>query len=331
MVRAAVSLRRLGISRQFGFTLIELLVVIAIIAILIALLLPAVQQAREAARRTQCKNNLKQLGLALHNYHDTFQTFPPGTVVFGGAASSSSNTWCTTRFSGVNANDMPRAPWTVLILPYLDETPRYQAFNLEAKFSIADTVPGLAQNVTQQKKGMPKYQCPSDPNSGPGVPNNNYYAVMGGGQTAECAPASNTNRVFFSNGIFFPNSRTRIGDITDGTTNVFMLGETKYHTLPAGRPDGYAVYWASGTYFDSGSAAPWNMAGALLQINAIREDPSTHDMFGNATRLFGSKHVGGAHFVLGDGSVQFVSENVDLATYRQLAIRNDSLPVGGIP
>ncbi|MCA9089676.1 MAG: DUF1559 domain-containing protein [Planctomycetaceae bacterium] len=149
-------------SLRPGFTLIELLVVIAIIAILIALLLPAVQQAREAARRSQCKNNLKQLGLALHNYHDTFNTFPPGGV------SALANSNCNPTGGSEPANQ--GAPWTVLVLPYVDEAPRYNSFNFDTYFiSFFNGYPptsgygGSGGNYTEQVRPCNRFQCPSEP------------------------------------------------------------------------------------------------------------------------------------------------------------------------
>src|SRR5688572_18495143 len=126
--------------RRIGFTLIELLVVIAIIAILIALLLPAVQQAREAARRTQCKNNLKQMGLALHNYHDAFNMFPPGHVYDGFAdtnvrsPTNGGGNDCVAAGALASNATYVRAPWTVQILPYIDQAPLYNQFQMHMPF-----------------------------------------------------------------------------------------------------------------------------------------------------------------------------------------------------
>jgi len=124
-----------SLRRRLGFTLIELLVVIAIIAVLIALLLPAVQQAREAARRTQCKNNMKQIGLALHNYHDSFLMFPP-SITYDGLADGNTLASNTCAPCGTNGNKClyARAPWTVLVLPYMEQTALYNQFNQTAQF-----------------------------------------------------------------------------------------------------------------------------------------------------------------------------------------------------
>lgn len=307
-----------------AFTLIELLVVIAIIAVLIALLLPAVQQAREAARRSQCKNNLKQLGLALHNYHDTHRVFPPGSIV---DSPTTGTDWCIS--GGGTTLTKTRAPWTVMILPYLDEAPLYHAFDLGQGFPTTSNTPGAATNNTLSEKSLSKLQCPSDPNSGAGVPNNNYYGVQGGGSTPNCKKSTG-NRLFYINGILSVNSKNSTAQATDGTSNVFLLGETRYHLTPTGRPDSIHFSWATGTLLNT-YAAPWNTAAAKEQINSIKGDGGTVDTLEMATRLFGSMHIGGCHFALADGSVHFVSENIDLNTYRQLGAMNDSAPVGGLP
>ena len=306
-------------SRLRGFTLIELLVVIAIIAILIALLLPAVQQAREAARRTQCKNKFKQLGLALHNYHDTHLVFPPGHV-------SPVASECG---SAVPA----RAPWTVMILPFIEQTSLYQTFDLQDQFTSASNTPGSDINHAAWLMQNSNFQCPTDPNSGQGVNNSNYFGVQGGGDfsLATCTSASD-QRVFFNNGVLFHNSNTSIGDISDGTTNTFLLGETKYQlTLTAGLIVRVPIHlgWASGPRQGRASGRPGVLAAAILPINSIPGDGgSASNMLNYYTRLFGSFHVGGCHFALGDGSVHFVSENIDLPTYHYLAQRSSGQVIG---
>jgi prepilin-type N-terminal cleavage/methylation domain-containing protein len=166
------------VFRRSGFTLVELLVVIAIIGILVALLLPAIQAAREAARRTQCSNNAKQIGLALHNYHDTHQAFPAGAWNF--SAAGVTNDSCTAPASG------RRAPWTVLILPYMEYQALYETADLEAQFVCSNTEPPTSgPNREVWNTNVPTYQCPSFPTRAKNAPDNhgNYYGVMGGGPT----------------------------------------------------------------------------------------------------------------------------------------------------
>ena len=191
-----------------GFTLIELLVVIAIIAVLIALLLPAVQQAREAARRTQCKNNLKQLGLALHNYHDTFLVFPPGQFQpLGTNVNSSTNRSC----------------WMQRILPYIDQATLFNTFatNMSGPAGFASNWPG-ANTI------LPALMCPSDPSSpknatASGLANQGFsgnYSVCAGSTTFGVDGGGDK-----LNGMFFCYSRTSIRDTTDGTSNTLLAGE----------------------------------------------------------------------------------------------------------
>lgn len=210
-----------------GFTLVELLVAIGIIAILIALTVPAIQQARETARRTECANKLRQLGLAMQNYHASHNLFPPGGVHM-----------TTARPGTVPRGDEladGRAPWTVLILPYLDEQPRYNAFNFELPFSPRHdkTAATPEPNRTQQYLPLLKFYCPTDRNGEFAGLFSNYAACQGGGTADEAAETNTIGRLFFDNGLFFHNSSVAIGDITDGASNTVMIGETKYIGTPA--------------------------------------------------------------------------------------------------
>jgi prepilin-type N-terminal cleavage/methylation domain-containing protein/prepilin-type processing-associated H-X9-DG protein len=309
--------------RRRAFTLVELLVVIAIIGVLVALLLPAVQAAREAARRTQCSNNLKQLSLAVHNYHDTHRVFPSGSLT-STQTNYSSGTWCRT---GQVAHS--RAPWTVLILPFIEKTAQHDLFDFSTQFTSTSNVPGTAVNHAQFATNNSSYQCPSDANSKQTNNNICYFGVQGGGTTPNCT-SQTAARVFFVNGVLFHNSEIGFRDVRDGTTNVFMIGETKYGLTRGGRADGFHGGWAAASKLD-GWGMPLVLAAAMLPINSFPDDGGRVDTLNWQTRLFGSFHPGGCNFALCDASVRFVAETIDLAVYQQVAVRDDRLPQGGLP
>ena len=291
--------------RKRGFTLIELLVVIAIIAILIALLLPAVQQAREAARRTQCRNNLKQIGLALHNYHEIHRVFPSGWIAVDAGSHSA--------HEGLNG-----AGWGTMILPFLDRGNLYEEF--DANLAIEDPA-----NATFLDTRLPVFRCPSDPQPDTfeieeeGVPGNilailpiaNYIGVFGTEELDGCenppgtAPVNDDGQCE-GDGILYHNSRIRIGEIMDGTSNTIMIGERLTNV-----DDGWYSTWAG--MVSEGEEAFQRVLGSA---DHVPNDPAAH--FDD----FSSRHVGGAHFVLADGSVHFVSQSIDTGVYQGLATRN---------
>lgn len=286
-----------------GFTLIELLVVIAIIAILIALLLPAVQQAREAARRSQCKNNLKQIGLALHNYHDTFNKFPAGGITMGP---------CCGTNSGTN--------WAISILPYLDQAPLYNIYD----FNSYNESPGLNNgNQKVRETHLAVQNCPSDPNtgrleipeSGPGSAINyamsSYRAVNGksdGSEFLDNLPVA--AQIVSWRGVLHAVGLTAgcegMRDIVDGSSNTLMVGEYSTKTRPR-----RGSFWAY-TYTSYA-----NSSITIGQSRALLNDYDRCVAIGGAggsntcKRGFGSFHVGGIQFLMADGAVRFISENID--------------------
>ena len=279
--------------RKRGFTLIELLVVIAIIAVLIALLLPAVQQAREAARRSQCKNNLKQIGLALHNYHDTHRVFP-----FGRSASL-----------GTVAE--------VMLLPYIDQAPLYNKFNFSTGFNSS---PNWDVSLTV----LPAYLCPSNPqtegcnwtggtNPAPGSNANEDSArthYMPISDSGEGRPRSGSVVMTNGNGMFHFQSKIGTRDIIDGTSNTVAFCEIIGQG--PGRYDGVAwACYSDGIGVANGINAPWKSAVGL---------PLAHTTW-DAGTFSGpaSYHEGGCHFVFADGAVRFLSENMNLGTLQALA------------
>ena len=337
-----------------GFTLIELLVVIAIIAILIALLLPAVQQAREAARRSQCKNNLKQIGLALHNYEEIFKTFPPGVI---NAPVQPAGTGDPIGGGGLN-----KFAWSEMILAQMDNGPLAKKFLKEASLLSINRLGVAGNNRGNASNILPTYRCPSDVGpeqqsntTTPGtldIPNqgtSNYPACFGVGLPSGLFTA-NQNPVM--QGCFGQNSRVRITDIKDGTSNCFLVGERRmgrtcgtWNEVNALLPQQFCTWWAGvenelhiveilGTT-TNGAPAVNGAPGQTIKINP-KVIPSTVTAAlptvavgqDDATVGFSSYHTGGAHFLLGDGTVRFVGENVDERTYQNLSRRSDGVTLG---
>jgi prepilin-type N-terminal cleavage/methylation domain-containing protein len=311
-----------------GFTLVELLVVIAIIGILIALLLPAVQAAREAARRSECQNRLKQLGLAAHNYHEAHGKFPPGVLLFNDGAN-----FCPPR-GGTNETG---ASWLVLLLPYLEQDAKYREFNFSLRFPGRFNLLAQSANGQFQFKPLPLVRCPSNPRSSGDAVITDYLGSAGGGCTtltaAQCGnlPLADcqggAGRLYFSNGVFFRNKSIRMADIRDGTSNVYLAGETKYMRVPsdAGVGTNYPSWAAGADLRANGTDSSYQtMAAASLPINT----PSLPTDSGFFMRLFGSYHPGGCLMMMADTSVRFISENGDVNAHRLLGSRADGIATG---
>ena len=320
----------LKIRQKGGFTLIELLVVIAIIAVLIALLLPAVQQAREAARRTQCKNNLKQIGLALHNYHDVFLAFPPAYQTLPGATAAPMGPASTT-----TGDSGPGWTGLVAILPQIEQGNLYNSFNINLPcWNAANATPAL--------KTIPAYLCPSAVNSTATYPvvntggtvlatfsRSNYVANAGRLEVWD-DPTANLSSI--ADGPFYRNSRTQMRDITDGLTNTVFFGEqTPTHsnsTWVGIVPDSVTCPATQFAFAPCDFAAP--------QIN-VHSGPTPHEIppvihapnssFGYVDEMY-SQHDSGSHVLLGDGSVRFASKFIDGVTWSRLATRAGGEVVG---
>ncbi|MGD9857294.1 MAG: DUF1559 domain-containing protein [Planctomycetaceae bacterium] len=336
------------VRKQSGFTLIELLVVIAIIAILIALLLPAVQQAREAARRTQCRNNLKQIGLAIHNYHDVHLTFPLGAGY---------SLW----------------GWRVFILPYIEQTAQYDLIDFNQGISItgAGTVDTTSQVCRGQgppcytsqhfyndlvAQGIKNYGdtpfavfgCPSDPRGntpysnrvgGSTLPNINcnYHGVCGnvdsriransnygpntrhrvmcfpGGGCIEPYPG-NPMLAQEYNGIFRYAVKVKIGDVADGTSNTLMVGE---RAVDEDQSWGWFITATEGDGMLGTGGPIWQGGFTKAQGYTTSTSP-----------VFSSRHVGGVLFAMGDGSVRMLSSNINFATYQALGTTKGGEVIG---
>ncbi len=314
-MNTAAPLSRRSSSHRSGFTLIELLVVISIIAILIALLLPAVQQAREAARRTQCKNNMKQIGLALHNFHDTYGHFPPG---------------------GSSTNNNEGFSWAVFILPFVEQTNTWELLNEANGNSLDPTgkksawtcrchrnVSGAPSGATPPgKMAINVYMCPSD--TLPEVrPNGDPNFQCGKINYAGCIGTREND----NNGIFnrFRNVTRPMAQVTDGTSNTIIVGEV------GGSPNGLAPGGDNPTYPTWLGTPNSSNAYHLSRLRETRpgreinldngggpdQDPTSWD------QGFGSLHNGGAQFLFSDGSVHFLAETIDVDTYQSLGVRND--------
>lgn len=308
-----------------GFTLIELLVVIAIIAILIALLLPAVQQAREAARRSQCRNNLKQYGLAIHNYHDVYGQFPPGGA-------------------GTCCAPPPAVGWMVRILPFVDQAPLYNQLDLAGALPPSEYASGQHRIVPRQilpdgdearTHQVPIFRCPTDdsPEFEDGWATSSYCGSLGSQGNVSVDAGCNQWQPFAlelaNNGgglnpLDLSGMFNRVGvkiqmrDVGDGTSNTIVVGEILTRCV-----DHNGNWWYSN---GSGNAH----ASTIVPINTMNTCDFSDPMLPcrpqnnwNWSWGFRSRHTGGAQFLFGDGSVAFLSENIDHQVYQYLGGRAD--------
>jgi prepilin-type N-terminal cleavage/methylation domain-containing protein len=299
-----------------GFTLVELLVVIAIIGTLVGLLLPAVQAAREAARRSSCGNNLKQLGIALHNFHDARQQFPLGVVTDGGVS---------------------RSCWFQRLLPYTEESALSDAylkwFGTGGSGKEGYSFPGCG-GVVQS------FSCPSNLD---GVKNNKSSAVVSGdegfhGSYRLCAGSNSVIQASMwswgtdvkTNGIFFGDSKTKMKDVTDGLSKTVM-GTEQVTVIGSNRQtDRRGRYWGTWTSSDvlvstalTPNTSTGDVLGACLQVLPLAPCGGTGSNYVSYTR---SLHPGGAHAVMADASVRFVVDGVDATAWQLAGSRADGQP-----
>jgi prepilin-type N-terminal cleavage/methylation domain-containing protein/prepilin-type processing-associated H-X9-DG protein len=334
-------MQRLFLRQRSGFTLVELLVVIAIIGVLVALLLPAVQAAREAARRSSCSNNLKQLALGCLNYEDTYKRLPLNYASGGNPYGNPPNA----NFRGTS--------WLTQVLPFIEQQQLYDIidFNFDLLLDPRNgdiNVPNNPSNAFAARQVVPAFICPSDGLTDNGLLGtranrsgtwavNNYKGVAGanwgwGLYIVNSGPLANTiwgisgDGLNAGNGVFFRGQgggrpcSTRLASITDGTSNTFMIGEA----IPR---------WCTHTYwtFFNGSTAT---CAVPLNANAVCQNTGNKNLDLSAcwedwpnNYSFMSLHPGGGQFALADGSVRFVSETIDLTTYRALGSMMDGQPV----
>jgi prepilin-type N-terminal cleavage/methylation domain-containing protein len=337
-----------------GFTLIELLVVIAIIGVLIGLLLPAVQKVREAANRLQCQNNLKQLGLALHNFENVNKRFPPAFIKNSGLTSGTANgiaypdgTW----------SGLPGWAWGTLILPYLEQDNLYKRFRLDLPCWAPENVPLI-------KTKVPLFLCPSatggsdgffvERDSGDGrhgvpmtptifIAHSHYVTNAGVNQpwgrttpfcidytVAEPIPEPTGQLVDVINGPFYRDSRTRVADVTDGLSNTVFLGE---HSSVLSHKTWVGVVPGAATC-PRLDLRPWpsdcNASGCLVGVHS---GPDVHDHpqviihapnnpFGHTDEMWGEHGVPGCNVLFGDGAVRFIGAFINPSTWVALSTMN---------
>jgi prepilin-type N-terminal cleavage/methylation domain-containing protein/prepilin-type processing-associated H-X9-DG protein len=331
-------------AKRPAFTLIELLVVIAIIAILIALLVPAVQKVREAAANAQCQNNLKQMGLALHGYHDQNKVFPPARIN-GGTPGPIPN------YYGPNKLLVYNHTGFVLLLPYIEQTDLFNQYDFaypsaDSNWSAYSLANGGASpgNIAVVGALIPIYACPADQNP-PGVNNvtvaanpdyamtnarrSNYLFSYGIADEYSANYTATTKNI----GAFGNNGAARISQIGDGTSNSIAIGESRQeHTSSV-----YGPYWGAGAHTAVAGCVgcTWlatqppdsftvNFPWGLINGGAAPSSPTAHLQYAWG---FGSWHPGGANFLFCDGAVHFIRDDISFPLFEAYAIINDGLPI----
>jgi prepilin-type N-terminal cleavage/methylation domain-containing protein/prepilin-type processing-associated H-X9-DG protein len=321
-------------SDRRAFTLIELLVVIAIIAVLIGLLLPAVQKVREAAARMQCTNNLKQIGVALHSYHDANGSFPPGYI------DGNKN-----RSSTPDHDVGPGWGWAAFLLPYIEQGNLYNQINFNQGI-------GIGSNTAISQVPLKIYQCPSDPdqqnfgvydstftNPIATVAHSNYVGCNGweecywnAGGLGDPTGSDGLSGAYgqAGNGLFYRNSHYRIADVTDGTSNTIFVGERSANHSPStwtgavtgGRCPAWMATQPPTTPYASPPGLPYDYADfdeafVLAHGNAMHLPSDDYPIFD--PDVFYSMHAGqGVNFLFGDGSVHFLTRSINPNTYQDL-------------
>jgi len=317
-------------TKRKGFTLIELLVVIAIIAVLVAILLPAVQQAREAARASQCRNNMKQLGIALHSYHETHGTLPPAHIGR-----------CTSKTYNING--------LAMLLPYIEQTSLYNKLDFSESMQTWNVVtnaesssasnPVTTGNAPLIKTLIPTFLCPSDSGNPYHINVSAHYGISptntgtGGAKTCydfvtyaqtyynKCEDWTNmttTTTTMANRRMFGDHSKCRLGDVKDGTSNTVAMSEA---TLEVANGEGIAWGYRG-----------WVMAGVDLATYPINNWWYLTTKFPQGTSgswaFPGSLHTGGINVLMGDGAVRFLTENIDTITRQRVSYITDGQLLG---
>jgi prepilin-type N-terminal cleavage/methylation domain-containing protein/prepilin-type processing-associated H-X9-DG protein len=315
-----------------AFTLVELLVVITIIGILIALLLPAVQAAREAARRMQCGNNFRQVGVAMHSYHATIGSFPPGTITWRGIPPNGSPPSGGCMPSPDDRTQYDGWGWGALILPYMEQQATYDSFDFTGDLNGYSS-PGNPGNLIAAAQRISAYQCPSDPQNSelvaycgepsyPGHSPNKDEDVAMTNMLGVCDSVSTycnsggTSRKQFieADGMMAAIQPCTIAQVRDGASNTLMIGEST-----GGGPGSHeGLPWLNFDVFTTANG-----------INASTTVPGGATAFSWINTGFSSYHSGGCNFLLGDGSVSFLSQNIDAGLLAQITTRDGGEPVGG--